>query len=112
MFDRLQNEIDRREQVEGISPADLLDLPDDLRRLVQTVARRGQMSRSQLAAKLDLDPDDAASLLDQLEEKGLLERTGPPDDPRYKAAFARRRGREIPFDIWEALTERVDEEEE
>lgn len=108
LFDRLQNEIQRREEVVGISPADLLELSPELRRLVQTITRRGQMTLAELSAAVGMPADEVAPLLAGLEEKGFVTASETDGERRYKAQYARRRGREVPLNIWEALTERIE----
>jgi hypothetical protein len=109
LYDRLQAEIDRREPRPGLSPADLLELPADLRRLVQELARQGEAGPGELAAPLGLAPDEAARLLDDLVAKGFATEQGPAGTRRYRVDFGRRVERELPLDIWSALAERLDE---
>jgi len=110
LFDRLQTEIDRRERVEGISPMDLLELPADLRKVVQTLARRGGMTVASLATELALAPSELAPLTEALVDKGLIEPSAVEGQPGYRVRFTRRRAREIPFNIWDALADRTDGE--
>jgi DNA-binding MarR family transcriptional regulator len=111
LFDRLQSEIQRREEVVGISPAELLDLSPELRRLVQTITRRGHVTLAELAGAVGMPADEVAPLLAALEEKGFVTASDADGERRYKAQYARRRGREVPLNIWEALTERIELQE-
>ncbi len=111
MFDRLQTEIDKREPAEGLSPADLLLLPDDLRRIVQLITRRGGMTAEGLAAELDLPPPEVQALAAALVDKGMITPVGIDGQPGYKVRFGQRRKREVPFDIWAALQTRTEVDE-
>lgn len=108
LFDRLQNEIERREEVIGISPADLLELSPELRRLVQTITRRGEITLAELSGAVGMPADEVAPLIAALEEKGFVTASDKDGERRYKAQYARRRGREVPLNIWEALTQRIE----
>ena len=113
LFDRLQSEIDRRDDVPGFSPADLLTLTDDLRRVIQALMRRGDASAAELAEHVDLSADEVAKVLDALVEKGMATPTvGPADAPRWRAQLGRRRGRAVPAGIWARLAERTDAAED
>ena len=75
LFDRLQDEIDSRESQEGISPADLLDMPAGLAAVVKQIVRRNGMKLSEVAELMnaliargdgDLDHSGLAHLLEQM----------------------------------------------
>ena len=59
VFDRLQAELNSRERVDGINAADLLDLSPELRRTVQLIMRRKQMSLAEIILELDMTPSEA-----------------------------------------------------
>ena len=110
LFDRLQDEIERRETNEGLHPVDLLDLPPDVRRLVQTLAKEGATRLEPIAASLNLDLAQAQTLVDQLVEKGILHRTDVRGVAHYKAYFARRPGQQLPTNVWDALSAKAEED--
>ena len=64
--------------------AELADLDLTARQyLLLTLAATGkELSQQDLAAKLDLDPTIIVKIVDQLEDRGLLERTRATDDRR------------------------------
>jgi predicted transcriptional regulator len=107
LYDRLQDEIDRRTVQPGLNPADLLELAPDVRRLVQDIARRGDASAAELAPALGVTVEEAASLLGDLEQKGLVRGQGEGAVRRYQVDFGRRPAREVPLDIWAALSDRM-----
>lgn len=107
LFDRLQTEIDQRERSAGYSPADLLTLSPELRKLIQTLTRKGASTTDVLAAEIDMPAAELGPLLDALIENGFVAAVDVAGTTWYKAVLARRRGREVPFNIWEALQEKT-----
>ncbi len=108
MFDRLQTEIETRQRVEGITTADLLDLSPELRRIINMILRQGEMSLTEIVFELDMKPSEAKGLLDTLVEKGYLKAFEVKGEQRYKTFLARKRRREVPLDIWEALGSKME----
>lgn len=107
IFDRLQAEIEAREKQDGITPADLLDLSEPLRRLMNRITREGEQTVAQAAEYVGQSPDEVAEMLDALVEKGYLEREQREGEWVYQTRFARIRGRQLPPGIWSALGERT-----
>jgi DNA-binding MarR family transcriptional regulator len=112
LFDRLQDEIDSREQQEGISPADLLDLPPGLASVIKKIVRRNGMKLSEVAEALEQTPEEAQQMLDELLKKGYVRQVEVKNEIWYKARFAQKRGRELPQDFWSALDDAVEKGEE
>jgi predicted ArsR family transcriptional regulator len=110
IFDRIQGEIEDRDKEEGITPADLLDLSTELRRLMTRITREGEMSVTGAAEQLDGSEAEAQKMLDALVEKGYLQREQREEGWYYSTRFARKRGRDIPVGIWSALGQRTKEE--
>ncbi|MBN1810493.1 MAG: MarR family transcriptional regulator [Anaerolineae bacterium] len=110
IFNRIQKEIDARDQQEGISPADLLDLPPALRRLMNRITRGGEITVEAAAEQLEETPANARQMLNSLVEKGYLEREEREEGWVYRTRFARKRGRDIPAGIWSALGQRTKDE--
>ncbi len=109
IFNRIQGEIQSREKEEGITPADLLDLPPELRRLMNRITREGEQSVDQAAEFIGDTPHNTQRMLDSLVEKGYLEREEREDGWFYSTRFARKRGRDLPVGIWSALDQRTKE---
>ena len=107
LFDRLQSEIKARQRMEGITPADVLDLSPELRRVVNAITRRGEMGLAEIELELNLEPAALRMLLDTLVEKGFLRSFEVEGEPRYKTFFSQRPGREVPVSIWDALSEKI-----
>ena len=107
IFDHIQNEIDAREKREGITPADLLDLPVELRRLMNRVTREGGSTAQAAAEHLEMDAGKVHDMLEGLAAKGYLEREKVENAWVYRPRFAHKRGRKLPVGIWSALGERT-----
>lgn len=107
LFHRLQSEIETRERAEGITAAGLLDLSPELRRLVNLIMRRNQMSLSQIVFELDMKPSEVKTLLDTLTQKGYLKAFEIKGETHYKTFLARKRGRKLPLNIWETLGDKT-----
>jgi DNA-binding IclR family transcriptional regulator len=107
LFDRLQAEIETRQRLEGITPADLLDLSPELRRIMNMILRQGEMSLTDVVFELDMKPSEARELLATLVGRGYLKAFEVEGEQHYKTFLARKRGREVPLNIWEALDSKV-----
>jgi DNA-binding MarR family transcriptional regulator len=95
-------------RLEGITPADLLALPPELRHLMNMILRRGEMGLAEIVLELDISPSKVSGLLDTLVEKGYLRAFEVEGEQRYKVFLARKRRREVPLNIWEALSNKVE----
>lgn len=107
LFERMQEAMDRAEPHAGLRPEDLIDLPDDLRRLVQWVARRGDIAAQDAADDLGLSVDDAANLLADLAAKGYARAADIDGVRRYNVDFGLRQSRALPIDLWALLDDRT-----
>jgi DNA-binding MarR family transcriptional regulator len=109
-FNPAQEEIDARDQQEGITPVELLELPPLLLRLVTRIAREGWVTAEAAAEYFGESPASMQEALDGLVERGYLGREERQEGWVYRTRFARKRGRELPENIWSALGQRVEDE--
>jgi hypothetical protein len=99
-FAALEQQITQLAPVAGVTPVDVLQLPDEmggpLRRMM-----RGGMTAEELAAEMELSLAEGETLMRLLAEKGYLRPAGPGDDGprRYTVNFAPMRPRKIPLDL-------------
>jgi hypothetical protein len=107
LFDRLRQEVADRERQEGLSASDLLELPAELRRVVLLIARHHELSLSALASELGMPAADLQPLMADLSAKGLIRAADVAGEPLYRTFFGRRRTKELPASIWEALADRA-----
>lgn len=108
LFDRLGQELQAREKASGLSMADVLTLPDDLRRLFNWMMRQEEVSLAEVAAHLGQDEPSAQDTLARLIEQCFV-REMPAG--RYRVRLAPKRGRQLPVNIWQALDEKTEKEE-
>lgn len=112
IFKHLQDEIDDRENREGISLAELLELSPPLRRLMNRITRHGKLTVAQAAQEVEMCEEEVRQMLDALVGKGYLAREEGEDGWLYMVRFARKRGATLPPGIWSALSKRTQEEDD
>lgn len=110
LFDRLQSEIEGREKASGLSMADVLALPDDLRKLVNWMMKRKRdVTLSQVAEYSEQDEKATRHMLETLIEQGFVREIAVPDEEtRYRVRLAWRKQQEIPLNLWDALQEKTE----
>lgn len=86
--------------------ADVLGLPAHLRDVVTWMMRRGVVSLDEIVSRLGGDVADARKTVEELVERGLVQRAG---EDRYRARPARRTRPRMPGGLWQALEARDDE---
>jgi hypothetical protein len=122
LFDKLQNELDNRNEEGVISPLDLLDLPDELRRIMREMLRAVTMSRHDVfnlveswPEKERLERKDLKDSLNELVRQGWLIEMGEGDLLGYRVNLRRKKGSTLSSGIWSkidtALTGRQGSEE-
>jgi hypothetical protein len=116
LFDKLQNELDIREKKGGITPLDLAELPAPLRKMMRTLLRKVELSKTEVAKVLeDLPADDRKeiknldSALKTLIKQGWLISFGEGDNQRYKVNLRRKQGSTLAASIFDKLEERMEE---
>ncbi len=112
LFDRLQNEIESREQQEGISPVDLLDLPPTVVTIIKKIIRRNGMKLTEIATALKQSLEETQKALDELVEKGYIRQIEVKKEIWYKAFFRRKADKTLSHSFWSILDDMTEEEEE
>ncbi|NTW97942.1 MAG: hypothetical protein HGB28_05260 [Oscillochloris sp.] len=72
MYEQLMCELAGYMGSEGLSPSELLGLPDGLRRIVTWLTRRGGADLADLACEVGCDGPAAAALAEALVARGLI----------------------------------------
>ncbi len=103
LFKNLQSEIEERDKREGISPAELLDLPENLRRLMNRINRKEEQTAQEAAAHMKLPVEEVQVMLDTLIKESYLDRELRDEEWVYRIRFAQKRGAQIPLGLWSAL---------
>lgn len=107
LWGRVQAEVEASEGRKGLSPYDLLDLPPRERRLLKRLLKERVISLSDAAVELEESEVQAAQMLAPLVDKTYLIAFEKKGEPYYKLLLARKRGRDLPFNIWDNLTEKT-----
>lgn len=110
VFDRLNKEIENKQQEGGITALDLADLSPALRRIMKLMLRELQMSYPRLCEAVDSMPDkerisrdDLSAALSTLTQQFWLIRIGEGEKAIYKVNLRRRAGSTLAAGIWSAL---------
>jgi predicted transcriptional regulator len=106
LFGRVQQELEAREKVAGLTMADVLQLPAAERELVNWIVRSGEVSEAAIVTHLG-QAASAQSLLTTLLDKGFIRAEVIQGEAHYSAHFAPRRKRALPEGIWQALTDKL-----
>ncbi|TAK10707.1 MAG: hypothetical protein EPO32_14320 [Anaerolineae bacterium] len=114
LFDKLQGELDDRNSEGGISPVDLLDLPESLRRIMRHMLRAVTMPRKDIVAVVASWPEkdrfseeELDKALKSLVHQGWLIEIGEGDLLGYRVNLRRKKGSEN--SIWGTIGSRIDE---
>jgi hypothetical protein len=87
----------------GRHVADVLELPDTPRQLVQWLLRRGEASLAEVAAHSGQDERAARSTLAALSEQGFVREVAVEGQVRYRPQLAPHQRRQLPANTWQAL---------
>ena len=109
LFGRLQNELDARDKAAGLSMADILDLPDPLRQLMNWLMRQEEAGLAEVAAYIKEDEAETRAMLDELVEKGFVRQLHISGKLTYRVRLASRRRSQLSLDIWRALDSKTGE---
>ena len=112
LFNRLQDELDARDKNEGLSPIDLLDMPDSLTAIINQIIRKNGMKLEDIAEELGQSLQATKKMLDELVEKGYIRQIEVRgEEIWYKAQFGRKADKALSLSIWSALDGVVEDEE-
>lgn len=87
--DRLHDAINARHQVIDLSPTDLLDLPESLANVINTMLRRNGMKITEIAEQLGQSASEADNTVNALLEKGYIKPVEVNQQVWYKVNFGR-----------------------
>lgn len=114
LFDRLQNELDDRGDEGGISILDLIDLPENLRRLMRFMLRAVVVSMADVSDEVAgwkekdrMPPDELLTALMALVKQGWLIQLGEKDKPNFRVNLRRRKASTLDDSIWGALDSKI-----
>jgi hypothetical protein len=112
IFDRVEGELAAREKSPGLSMSDLLTLPEPQSGLLKWMIRQGQVSWADIGTFLGQDEAYARSVLAELIEAAFVREIVIRGATHYRVRLAPKRGRALPANLWQALSDKVEGEEE
>lgn len=108
LFDRLQGELEAQQKAAGLTMSDVLNLPDQLRKLVNWMMREEQVSFSQILAQVNQSEEEVRAMLATLIEKGFVREIPVKPEPLYRVRLGHKRKQQVPLNIWDALAEKTE----
>lgn len=112
LFDRIEGEMAAREKSPGLSIADLLTLPEPLSGLLKWMIRQRTVAFAEVVAFLGGDEEQARLVLADPLEKGWILEFEMRGVTHYRVRLAPKRGRALPANLWQALSDKMEGEEE
>ena len=112
LYNRLQGELEAREKLPGLRMSDLLTLPDPVSGLLNWMIRQQQVGLADVAAFLKQDEPCARIVLADLGQQGFVREIEMRGMTTYRVRLAPKRGRSVPADLWQALEDKVETDEE
>jgi hypothetical protein len=112
IFDRVEGELAAREKSPGLSMADLLTLPEPQSGLLKWMTRERAVATEDVVAFLGGDEEQARLMLAGLLDKGWILEFDLRGVMQYRVRLAPKRGRALPGNLWRALSDKVEGEEE
>ena len=99
VFDSLQPEQDRRDNLPERTMADVLALPEDLRTIVDYLIEQGESELAAIAAHIEQDETSTRALLTDLIEQGFVQELLAGRKHGYRVRLVSRRRSRLPLDL-------------
>ncbi len=112
LYNRLQGELDAREKSPGLRLSDLLALADPVSGLLNWMIRQDQVGLAEVAAFLSQDEECARTVLADLSRQGFVREIEMRGTTTYRVRLAPKRGKTLPSNLWQALEDKVETDEE
>ena len=116
LFDKLQNELENREDEGGISLLDLAELPSQLRKIMRFMLREVEVTFEHLWKHAESLPetekmtrDELSGAIKTLTKQGWLVSMGEKDNAKYRVNLRRKPGSNRADSIWAALDEIIEQ---
>jgi hypothetical protein len=112
IFDRVEGELAARERSPGLSMSALLTLPEPQSSLLRWMIRQGAVAFADVVAFLGEGEAQTRPVLAELLEKGWIRELEIRGATEYRVRLAPKRGRALPANLWQALSDKVEGAEE
>jgi hypothetical protein len=106
LFGRLQQELEAREKIVGLTMSDILRLPTAERQLINWMQRSGVVGWAAVVEHLG-QTETARNLLDRLIDQGFVREVPGVGEAGYTVRLAPRRKRNLPGNLWQALGDKL-----
>ncbi len=104
IFKRLLNEIEELQVNDGMDMNELLDVSDELRQVLVWMVRKNGFQEQDLGGHLNLDTQETETLLDALQNKGLVEEQAETQRFQVHVKTTRlARKYQVPKDVWKVF---------
>lgn len=114
LFDRLQGEIEKRNSDSGISPMDLLELPEHMRKIMRKMLRARSLRKDEIIEFVNSwekeqrpNQKDLEASLDDLVAQGWLIPIGEGELAGYRVNLRRKKGSSLDNSIWGAIDSKL-----
>ena len=108
LFGRLQAEVVAREKNPGLDMAEILDLPDSEREIINWMLRETYVSFAQLTKRMAKGESSARSMLDSFLDKGYVREIEMKGEVLYRVRLKPKRKHNMPSNLWKALENKTD----
>ncbi len=109
LFNRLQGELEAQEKASGLSMADVLSLPDSLRKLCNWMLKQKRdVTLEEVVTYTKQSEPETRQMLADLVEKGFVRELSFKTGPVYRVRLARKAGKDIPLNLWDSLGEKTE----
>lgn len=116
LFDKLQNELENREDEGGISLLDLAELPLQLRKIMRFMLREVEVTFEHLWKHVESLPetekmtrDELSGAIITLTKQGWFVSMGEKDKTTYRVNLRRKPGSNLADSIWAALDDKIEQ---
>jgi uncharacterized membrane protein len=99
LFDSLQPEQNRRDNVPERTMADVLALPEDLRTIMDYLIEQGESELAEVSAHIGQEKTSTRALLADLIENGFVQEMLAGSQHRYRVRLVSRRRSRLPLDL-------------
>jgi Fic family protein len=103
LFGRIQDEFKAQEKTPGLDMAEILDLPDNLRTVINWMLRETYVDLAQVTAYLDNDEQKARNMINTLLDKGYIREIDMKGRVQYRVRLKPKRKHNVPSNLWKAL---------
>ena len=111
LFHRVEGELEAREKSPGLSMSELLTLPEPVSSLLGWMMRQGSTTFADVVTFLGGEEAQTRLVLADLLGKGYIREIEIRGVTQYRVRLAPKRGRALPSNLWQALSDKVEGEE-